>query len=96
MGSDSMTGENGSHTDQFAVDALREQLLGLRSDAISIVITSERLLEAAGYPIAPAVLTRAGRREISANNVDDGYPEEPRSDVPAGEGTKPIHPQKDC
>ncbi len=55
---------NGESLNRATVEAIRQELINLRSDAVSIAVGSERLLEALGFPVESAVRLRAERRRV--------------------------------
>ena len=56
---------NGENLDKATVEAIRRELINLRSDAVSIARNSERLLEALGFPVESAVRLRVERRRLT-------------------------------
>ncbi len=56
---------NGESLDSATVEAIRQELISLRSDAVSIAVGSERLLEALGFPVQSAVRLRVERRNLT-------------------------------
>ena len=53
---------NGEQLPASTIETLRRHALGVRSDGISQVEQSERILEALGYPVESAIVTRRERR----------------------------------
>lgn len=67
------SGTDGRVTEStLARDEWRTYLLGVRSDAISMVRRTERALAELGHPVEPAVLTRRERRAEQGNGRDEG------------------------
>ncbi len=56
---------NGESLDRATVEAIRQELVNLHSDAVSITVVSERLLEALGFPVESAVRLRVERRNLT-------------------------------
>lgn len=54
---------NGENLDHATVEAIRQELINLRSAGVSIAKNSERLLEALGFPVESAVRLRSERRQ---------------------------------
>ncbi len=55
---------NGESLSHATVEAIRKELINLRSAGLSITKNSERLLEALGFPVESAVRLRAERRLV--------------------------------
>lgn len=60
---------NGESLSRATVEAIRKELINLRSDAVSIARNSERLLEALGYPVESAVRLRVERRRLIKRRI---------------------------
>ncbi len=56
---------DGESLSRATVEAIRQELVNLHSDAISITVVSERLLEALGFPVESAVRLRVERRNLT-------------------------------
>jgi hypothetical protein len=56
---------NGEQLPAETVESLRREMLGARSDAISQVRRYERMLEALGHPVEPAIRPRPPRRRLT-------------------------------